>query len=198
MDNVFIHHLAEVDTSVLFGSGCSVWGWSHIREKVSLGSNVTIGEHVYIGPGVNVGANSKIQNGALIYDPAVIEVGVFIGPYVVLTNDKYPRAIKSNKEIIQSTEFQKVGVTVRSGASIGAGAVCIAPVEIGSWALVSAGSVVSNQVPPFALVAGNPAKFVKWVGRSGVPLKKIGRKTYLCPKSEEVYEVLDDGTLVLK
>jgi UDP-2-acetamido-3-amino-2,3-dideoxy-glucuronate N-acetyltransferase len=147
----------SIDRSSKIAPSTKIWDFSQIREGVVIGENCVIGRNVYIGPGVIIGDNCKIQNNALIYEPAVIEDGVFIGPGVVLTNDKNPRAINADGSIKTAADWQIVGVTVRLGASIGANSTCIAPVEIGKWALVGAGSVVTKNVPAHAIVAGNPA-----------------------------------------
>jgi UDP-2-acetamido-3-amino-2,3-dideoxy-glucuronate N-acetyltransferase len=102
-----------------------------------------------------------------VYDPAAIGDGVFIGPGAILTNDRLPRAISPTGELKRADDWDPVGVTVETGASIGAGAVCVAPVRIGAWAMVAAGSVVVRDVPDHALVAGNPARQIGWVGRNG-------------------------------
>lgn len=116
-----------------------------------------IGRNVYIGPGVVIGNNCKIQNNALIYEPAILEDGVFVGPAVVLTNDKNPRAVNPDGSLKLSSDWTMVGVTLKRGSAIGANSVCIAPVVVGEWALVGAGSVVTRDVPAGLTVIGNPA-----------------------------------------
>jgi acetyltransferase-like isoleucine patch superfamily enzyme len=187
MGNYKIHSTAIVESNVKLGHGCTIWSGSHIRESATLGEEVVVGENVYIGVGVRIGEKCKIQNGAQIYNPAVIGSGVFIGPGVLLTNDLYPRAVNLSFEKKTSEDWNSVGVMIGDGASIGAGAICVAPVEIGKWAMVAAGSVVIKNVPAFALVAGVPAKRIKWVGKSGVPLNKLKGNEYICPLSNEIY-----------
>ena len=116
---------------------------------------------------------------------------MFIGPGVILTNDKNPRAIKVRGEIKESNDWKKVGVEVFEGASIGSGAICIAPVRIGKWALVGAGSVVTKNVKDFALVVGNPARQVGWVGPAGIQLVKISETTFQCPKTLANFELIN-------
>ena len=149
------------------GNGTQVWDFAQIREGAQIGAGCVIGRGVYIGPGVHIGDRCKIQNNALVYDPAVIDDGVFIGPGAILTNDRLPRAITPSGELKRADDWDPVGVTVDTGASIGAGAVCVAPVRIGAWAMVAAGSTVVRDVPDHALVAGNPACQIGWVGRDG-------------------------------
>ena len=124
-------------------------------------------------PECGVGANSKIQNYALVYEPAELGEGTFIGPAAVLTNDQYPRAVNPDGTRKDGHDWEPVGVTVLEGASIGAKAVCIAPVTIGSWSMVAAGSTVTRDVQAFALVAGSPSRAeIGWVGRAGVDLNR--------------------------
>ena len=131
MSNIFISDTASIDASATISNGVKVWDHSKIRENVDIGKNVIIGSYVYIGPGVKIGKNSKIQNSAQIYEPANISEGVFIGPGVIFTNDHNPRAINPDSSQKSSKDWQMVGVEVNQGASIGSGAVCIGPVQIG-------------------------------------------------------------------
>ncbi|MGA0417507.1 MAG: acyltransferase [Ilumatobacteraceae bacterium] len=158
---------AQVAGDVTIGDGTQVWNLVQIREGARIGAECVIGRGAYIGIGVRLGDRCKIQNNALVYDPAVIGDGVFIGPGAILTNDRLPRAISPTGELKRADDWDPVGVTVDTGASIGAGAVCVAPVRIGAWAMVAAGSVVVRDVSDHALVAGNPARQIGWVGRDG-------------------------------
>ena len=196
MSSEIIHPTAEISCAANIGDGASVWQYAHIRENAIIGANSIIGRGAYIGSGVEIGSNCKIQNYALVYEPAKLEEGVFIGPSVVLTNDEYPRSINPDGTLKSGTDWKQVGVTIKKGASIGAGSICVAPVEIGEWALVAAGSTVTKDVPAFALVAGAPAKRINWVGKAGLPLKKLGDDRFECPKTGKIYNQVSENRLV--
>lgn len=178
---------AEVDSTAEVGDGSSIWHLVQIRDQVKLGKNCIVGRGAYIGSGVVVGDNCKIQNYALVYEPAKLGNGVFIGPAAVLTNDEFPRAVNPDGSLKSGSDWHAVGVEIGDGASIGARAVCIAPLKIGAWSLVAAGAVVTTDVPDFALVAGVPAKRLGWVGRAGRPLEKIGDNRFRCPETGNTY-----------
>ncbi|MFE3199089.1 acyltransferase [Embleya sp. NPDC055664] len=182
---------ADVDDSASIGEGTRVWHLAQIREDAVLGPNCVIGRGAYIGPAVRVGANVKVQNHALVYEPAVLEDGVFIGPAVVLTNDLYPRAVTPDGRIKGEQDWHAQGVTVRRGAAVGARSVVVAGVTIGRWALIAAGAVVHRDVPDYALMAGVPARRIKWVGRAGVPLTPTGDGSWRCPETGDLFTERD-------
>jgi acetyltransferase-like isoleucine patch superfamily enzyme len=186
MNPPLVNWLSE---KALLGSDVVVWNFSQIREFAQVGQNTSVGSFVYIDAYVRVGKNCKIQNGALIYHPADIGDGVFIGPGVIFTNDHNPRAVNYGGESKGSNDWQKVGVNVLEGASIGAGAICIAPITIGRWSLIGAGAVVTKDIPDFALVVGNPAHQIGWVGHGGVRLLQKSDSIFECPKTFKLYEV---------
>jgi len=196
MSDAFIHPTAEVESTAYIGRKSKIWNYTQVCRGSQIEENVIVGRNVYIGVGVQIGSNCKIQNNALIYGPAILEEGVFVGPAVIFTNDKYPRAINSDGTQKGSADWNIVGVRVRKGASIGANTVCIAPLEIGEWALIAAGSTVTKNVPNFAFVAGAPARRIGWVGKLGLPLVSQGDGKFVCPKSGINYLQLDDNTLV--
>lgn len=164
---------ATVSERAQVASSVRVWGLAEIREGAVVGENCIIGRGAYVDAGVRVGANCKIQNDALLYAPALLESGVFVGPAAVLTNDPNPRAINADGTLKVAGDWEMIGVTVRLGASIGARSVVLGGVEVGEWALVAAGAVVTKSVPSHALVAGVPARRVGWVGRSGMPMEIV-------------------------
>lgn len=178
---------ADIDPRASVGDGSQIWHLAQVREYAHVGNGSIIGRGVYIGPGVIIGRNCKIQNYALVYEPALLENGVFIGPGVVFTNDVFPRAINLDGSRKTNSDWDAVGVTVRTGASIGANAVCVAPITIGRWALVAAGAVVTKDVRDYALVAGVPAKRIGWVGRAGAALRDEGEGVFVCPVTGERY-----------
>jgi UDP-2-acetamido-3-amino-2,3-dideoxy-glucuronate N-acetyltransferase len=182
---------ALVSPEAVLSEGVAIWHFSQVRENSRIGNNSIVGSYVYLDANVKVGSNCKIQNSALIYDSAVIHDGVFIGPGAILTNDKNPRAIQSQGELKGTSNWEKVGVEIFEGASVGAGAICIAPLKIGKWALIGAGSVVTKDVKNYAIVAGVPATQVGWVGPEGFQLDQVSEKIFQCPMSGRVFEVID-------
>lgn len=188
---------ADVDDKAVIGDGSSVWHLAQVREGATLGRNCVVGRGAYIGAGVELGDNCKVQNYALVYEPANLGDGVFVGPAVVLTNDTYPRAVNPDGTGKSAADWEPVGVVVGDGASIGARAVCVAPVRIGAWALVAAGSVVTRDVPDHALVAGVPARQIGWVGRTGRQLEDDGTGVLVCPETQEKY-CESDGRLTVQ
>ena len=190
-DGVTVAPTADVDARAEIGAGTRIWHLAQIREDASLGRDCTVGRGAYVGPGVVVGDSVKLQNYALVYEPARLGDGVFVGPAAVLTNDEYPRAVTADGRPKSGDDWTAVGVTVGAGAAIGARAVCVAPVTVGRWALVAAGAVVTKDVPDFALVVGVPARRVGWVGRAGRPLAAKGDGTWVCPETGDVYTETD-------
>ncbi|SDR72398.1 acyltransferase [Agrococcus carbonis] len=191
-DQPVVQASADVADDAQLGARTRVWHLAQVREGARLGADCTIGRGAYVGPGVVIGSACKLQNYALVYEPARLGDGVFIGPGAVLTNDEFPRAATPGLRVKGAEDWTAVGVTIGDGASIGARAVCVAPVAIGRWALVAAGAVVTKDVPDHALVVGVPARRIGWVGRAGVPLTRDG-DGWVCPASGERYREEDDA-----
>lgn len=180
---------ADISEDATIGDGSSIWHLAQVREGVHMGRDCVVGRGAYIGSGVQMGNGCKIQNYALVYEPAKLADGVFVGPAAVFTNDHFPRAVNPDLSPKSASDWEPVGVTCQEGASIGARAVCVAPVTIGAWAMVAAGATVVKDVPPHALVAGVPAKRIAWVGRSGEKLLPAsdGTDAWVCPTTGEWY-----------
>ncbi|MGV8884413.1 MAG: acyltransferase [Microbacteriaceae bacterium] len=191
----YINDTADVAPSASIGVGSKIWHYAQVRENAQLGENCIVGRGAYIGTGVEMGDNCKVQNYALVYEPAKLGRGVFIGPAVVLTNDHFPRAINADGSPKSADDWHPVGVDIREGASIGANSTCIAPIVIGRWALVGAGSVVVKNVPDFALVVGSPARRIGWVGTAGHPLTQQSDGLWVCPVTTQLYREVGPNEL---
>jgi len=162
-----VHATVDLEPDVSIGAGTSVWHRAQLRNGATIGAECVDGRDVFIDEGVTIGNRVKIQNLALIYHGATVEDGVFIGPGAILTNDRYPRAITSTGDVARADDWTVSPILLREGCSIGAGAVVVAGVEVGRFAMVGAGGVVNRSVPDFALVAGSPAKRIGWVCACG-------------------------------
>jgi|SRR3989338_7375243 len=169
--NYFSHPTAEISPGSKIGKNTKIWHYSQIRQGVSIGKNCILGKAVYVDFDVRIGNNVKIQNRASVYHGTTIEDGVFIGPHVIFTNDKNPRAIDQKGKLKTDNDW-KVGKTlVKNGASIGAGSIILPDITIGKYALIGAGSVVTKNIPDYALVYGNPARVHGKVDKSGAVVK---------------------------
>lgn len=173
MKKINIHKTAEIGENTIIGENTKIWHFVQIRENVKIGSNCIIGKNVYIDFEIEIGNNCKIQNNCSIYHQAIIEDGVFIGPHVVITNDKNPRAIDKKGKVKSANDWESGKVVICYGASIGAGSIILPNITIGKFAMIGAGSVVSHDVPDFALVYGNPAKKHGKVDESGSIIERF-------------------------
>ncbi|MFD7877880.1 acyltransferase [Streptomyces sp. NPDC059766] len=191
--NYRVQPSAQVDETAEIGAGSSVWDLAQIREDARLGEGCVIGRGAYVGSGVRMGDNCKLQNYALVYEPAELGDGVFIGPAVVLTNDHNPRSVDPEGKQKRGADWEAVGVKILDGASIGARSVCVAPITIGRWAMVAAGAVVTKDVPDFALVMGVPARQAGWVGRAGERLVERADEpgVWECPRTGALHDEKD-------
>ncbi|TFC77171.1 N-acetyltransferase [Cryobacterium cheniae] len=182
---------AIIDPTAVIGQGCTIRQLVQVREFARLGPECVLARGTYIGPGVVVGRHCTIQEYAVIYEPSLLEDGVFVGAAAVFTNNSHPRAVNPDGTPRATDDRDLVGVTVRTGATIGAHAVCIAPLTIGRWALVAAGAIVTENVPDYAQVVGVPARRTGWVGRSGLPLRAEGDGRFVCPVTGDEYTERD-------
>lgn len=178
----FSHRTAVVDSNCEIGSGTKIWHFSHIMSNSRLGLNCNVGQNVVISPEVVLGNNVKVQNNVSIYTGVICEDDVFLGPSMVFTNVINPRSA-----INRRGEYSKT--TVKKGASIGANATIVCGNDIGQYAFIGAGAVVTKEVIDFALVVGNPAKQIGWVGEYGHRLEFDEDGIATCPESKQVYEL---------
>jgi acetyltransferase-like isoleucine patch superfamily enzyme len=165
--SVRIHPTAEVSERAVLGEGTSVWNQAQIREGARLGRGCIVAKDVYVDFDVVVGDFAKIQNGALLYHGLTLGNGVFVGPGAIFTNDRRPRAINADGTLKSATDWTVSKTVIDDGAAIGAGAVIVAGVRVGKWAMVGAGAIVTRDVEPHGLVVGNPARRIGWVCACG-------------------------------
>ena len=154
---------AVVSPAATIGPATRVWHFAQVREGARVGAECNIGKGAYVGAGVVVGDRCKIENNASLFEGLTVEDGVFIGPHVVFTNDKRPRATNPDGSLQTAADWTMEHTTVRRGASLGAGAIVIPGLDIGRYAMIGAGAVVTRDVPAHALVVGNPAKQIGWI-----------------------------------
>jgi UDP-2-acetamido-3-amino-2,3-dideoxy-glucuronate N-acetyltransferase len=159
----FVHATAEVSKAAVIGENVKVWNWVQIRERARIGNNCILSKGVYVDFEVEIGPNCKIQNHASIYHGVTLEAGVFVGPHVCFTNDRHPRAINPDGSAKGVQDWTVTPTRVREGAAIGANSTILPGITVGRFAVVGAGSVVTRDVPDFALVVGNPARHVATV-----------------------------------
>ncbi len=178
----FKHETAIVENGSKIGNNTKVWHFSHVRENSSIGNNCILGKSVYIDKNVKIGDFVKLQNNVSVYDGVTIEKNVFVGPHVVFTNDKSPRAFNENWEIVKTL--------VEEGSSIGANSTIICGIKIGKFSMIGAGSVVTKDVPAFCLVYGNPARIMGYVCKCGKILKNTEKEDNflkgLCEKCGDI------------
>ncbi len=153
-----IHPGAEISPDAVIGTGSRIWRQAHVREGAHIGEQCNIGKGVYVDAHVRIGSCVKIQNHVSVFEGVTLEDGVFVGPHVCFTNDLYPRAITPEGKLKSADDWEITPTLVKYGASIGAGSVVLCGVTIGEFALVGAGSMVTRDVPSYALVFGNPAR----------------------------------------
>jgi len=182
METYFAHKTAVIDEGCEIGIGTKIWHFSHIMPNSKIGKNCNIGQNVVISPNVVLGKNVKVQNNVSIYTGVICEDDVFLGPSMVFTNVINPRSA-----IVRKDEYKPT--FVRKGASIGANATIICGNEIGEYALIGAGAVVTKEVLPYALVVGNPSKQIGWVSEYGHRLEFNDKGFANCSESGEKYQL---------
>ena len=187
-----IANTAIVAPDAVIGEGTRVWHFAQVREGARVGSECNVGKGAYIGAGVIVGDRCKIENNASLFEGLTVEDGVFIGPHVVFTNDMRPRATNPDGSLQSAADWEMGRGTVRRGASIGAGAVIIPGLEIGRFAMVGAGAVVTRDVAAHALVVGNPARQIGWICACGRERMERG------PRGDEILHCARCGTAATK
>ncbi|MCD7976889.1 MAG: acetyltransferase [Tannerellaceae bacterium] len=188
MENIQIHETAVIDPGCQIGEGTRIWHFSHIMPECVIGKNCNLGQNVVVSPGVILGNNVKVQNNVSIYTGVICEDDVFLGPGCVFTNITNPRSAIPRKEQYKKT-------ILRKGATIGANATILCGNTIGTYALIGAGSVVTKDIPPYALVMGNPARQTGWVSQYGHTLLFDENSQATCPESGERY-MLTAGNVI--
>ncbi|HEY9170518.1 MAG TPA: DapH/DapD/GlmU-related protein [Lutibacter sp.] len=184
-NNYFAHETAVIDIGCEIGKGTKIWHFSHIMPNSIIGENCNIGQNVVVSPGVVLGKNVKVQNNVSIYSGVICEDDVFLGPSMVFTNVINPRSA-----IIRKDEYKET--LVKKGASIGANATIICGNEIGEYALIGAGAVVTKPVLPYALVVGNPSKQIGWISEYGHRLNFDEKGLATCVESGEKYQLVNN------
>ena len=185
----YAHPSAIVDEGCSIGKGTKIWHFSHLMGGCKIGENCNIGQNVVISPGVELGNNCKVQNNVSLYTGVICEDDVFLGPSMVFTNVINPRSA-----IVRKNQYMRT--FVRKGASIGANATIVCGHNIGAYAFVGAGSVVTSTVLPYALVVGNPARQTGWISEYGHKLKFDDAGIAVCPESNEKYSLV--GNVITK
>lgn len=181
----FAHETAVIDEGCSIGGGTKIWHFSHIMPGCKIGGSCNIGQNVVVSPGVVLGRNVKIQNNVSVYTGVVCEDDVFLGPSMVFTNVLNPRSAINRRD-------QYLKTLVKKGASIGANATIVCGNEIGEFALIGAGSVVTKNVPAYALIVGNPGKQTGWVGEYGRKLTFDENGLAECPESKQQYQLSEN------
>ena len=186
-----IHPSADVAPDARIGERTRIWNRAQVRERAVIGDDCIVGKDAYIDAGVTIGDKVKIQNAALVYHGVTVEDGVFIGPGAILTNDRFPRSITSDGELSTEADWTVDEIHLRYGCSVGAGAIVVAGSDVGRFATVAAGAVVTRTVPEYALVAGSPARRIGWVCACGRRLvESYGHGE--CPRDGRRYQIRAD------
>ncbi|MGB3155145.1 MAG: acyltransferase [Chitinophagaceae bacterium] len=184
-NSVFIHESSVIDPGARVGNGTRIWHFCHLMPTSLVGENCNLGQNVFIDSHVVIGNRVKIQNNVSVYNGVVIEDDVFLGPSMVFTNVINPRSFIERKD-----EFKKT--LIRKGASIGANATILCGIEVGEYAMIGAGAVVTKPVPAYALMTGNPSIQTGWVSEAGISLKFDENGLAKCLQTGQVYKLMND------
>ena len=187
----FAHETAVIDDNCIIGKGTKIWHFSHIMSNCSIGESCNLGQNVVVSPEVILGKNVKVQNNVSIYTGVICEDDVFLGPSMVFTNVINPRSA-----IIRKNEYLKT--IVKKGASIGANATIVCGNDIGEFAFIGAGAVVTKEILPYAVVVGNPSKQIGWVGEFGHKLEFNKQGFATCKESGQEYQLKDNSVIKVK
>lgn len=169
----FAHEQASVETGATVGADTKIWAGTQIRSGAVVGQRCVVGRNCFIDLDVTVGNDVKIQNNSSLYEGLEVADGVFIGPHVVFTNDRVPRAVTPSGALKSTDDWDLGRTRVETGAAIGANSVIVTGITVGEWSMVGAGSVVTKDVPAYALVVGNPARRIGWVSASGARFDSV-------------------------
>lgn len=191
MENYFKHESAYVDEGCVIGAGTKIWHFSHIMSNCIIGEECNIGQNVVVSPDVRLGRNVKIQNNVSVYTGVICEDDVFLGPSMVFTNVINPRST-----VVRKNEYKPT--ILRRGASVGANATIVCGNEIGEYAMIGAGAVITKPVPAYALVVGNPARQIGWVSEYGHKLNFDENGLATCPETGQVYKLNDNKVIKVK
>lgn len=187
----FVHESSYVDEGCRIGKGTKIWHFSHVMSGCTIGEDCNIGQNVVISPDVVLGRNCKIQNNVSVYTGVRCEDDVFLGPSMVFTNVLNPRSAVSRKAEYRETIIER-------GASVGANATIVCGHRLGAYCLIGAGSVVTKDVPPFALMVGNPARRIGWVSRHGEKLNFNAEGVAICPATGDHYRLQDEAVTLIE
>lgn len=190
MEDYTVHNTALIDPGAQIGTGSRIWHWVHVCGGARIGKNVSLGQNVFVGNKVQIGDNCKIQNNVSVYDNVTLEKGVFCGPSMVFTNVYNPRSLIERKDQYQDTHVGK-------GATLGANCTVVCGVDIGAFAFIGAGAVITKDVKPYALMAGVPAKQIGWMSEFGDQLEFSleGSASCICNHTGDTYRLVGGSVI---
>lgn len=186
MADFFVHETAIVEPNASIGAGTKIWHFCHVMPEVQLGEGCILGQNVFVGKGVRLGNNVKVQNNVSIYAGVICEDDVFLGPSMVFTNVRNPRSAVVRRGQYYETYLEK-------GVSIGANATIVCGVRLGAFCFIGAGTVITKDVKPYALMVGNPGRQLGWMSEYGHRLNFDDHQRATCPESGQEYSLSDEG-----